>query len=54
MKNDFGHTGHPTNQLLDPKKTNKTSALIQMKFADLLCIYPSTFVQESPSKLEMN
>ena len=54
MKNDFGHTGHPTDQLLDPEKTDKTVALIQMKFPDLLCIYPSTLVQEYPSKLEMN
>jgi hypothetical protein len=54
MKNDFDHTSHPTDQLLDPENTNKTVALIQMKFLVFLCIYPSTLVQESPSKFEMN
>jgi hypothetical protein len=54
MKEDFDHTGHPTDQLLDPEKTDKTVALIQMIFPDLLCIYPSTLVQESSSKFEMN
>jgi hypothetical protein len=54
MKNDFDHTGHPTDQLLDPEKTDKTAALIQMKFPNFLCVYPSTLVQESPSKFEMN
>jgi len=54
MKNDFDHTGHPTDQLLDPKKTDKTATLIQMKFPDFLCIYPSILVQEYPSKFQMN
>jgi hypothetical protein len=54
MKNYFDNIDHPTDQLLDPKKTDKIVALIQMKFPDFLCVYPSTFVQESPSKFEMN
>jgi hypothetical protein len=54
MKNDFDHTSHPTDQLLDPEKTDKTDALIQMKFPHFLCVYPSMLVQESPSKFEMN
>jgi hypothetical protein len=28
MGNDFDPTGHPTDQLLDPKNTDKTAALI--------------------------
>jgi hypothetical protein len=52
MKNDFGHTGHPTDQLLDPEKTDKTAALTQMKFPACFCIHPSTLVQESSSKLK--
>jgi len=55
MKDDFDHIGHPTGQLLDTGKTDKTAAaLSQMKFPDFLCVYPSILVQESPSKFEMN
>jgi hypothetical protein len=54
MGNDFDPTGHPTDQLLDPEKTNNTVVLIRMIFPDLLCIYPSALVQEFPSKSEMN
>lgn len=48
MKNDFDDTGDPTAQLFDAENTDKTATLIQMKFPDFLCVYPSTFVQESP------
>jgi hypothetical protein len=54
MKTDFENKNYPTYQLLDPEKTDKTVTLIQMKFPGFLCVYPSTFVQESPSKFEMN
>ena len=53
MENDFDNTSHPTGQLLDPEKTVKIVALIQMKFSDFVCIYPPTSAQESP-KFEMN
>jgi hypothetical protein len=53
MKKNFGHTGHPTDQLLGLEKTDKTATLTQMKFPACLCIHPSTLVQESSSKLEM-
>ena len=54
MENDFDNTGHQTDQLLDLENTDKTIASIQIKFPNFLCIYPSTLVQESLSKFEMN
>ena len=54
MKNDFGHTIHPTDQLLDPKKTDKIASFIHMKFPGFLGIYILVSIQEFSSKFEMN
>ena len=39
--------------LWDPKRIDKIASLIHMAGSRFLCIYPSTLVQEYPSKFEM-
>jgi hypothetical protein len=54
MGNDFDPTGHPTDQLLDPEKTELTVSFIPPQLLDFLCIYPLAYTQDSFSKTEMN
>ena len=54
MEKYFDNTSHPTHLILDPVEIELAVALVPLKLLDFMCIYPSTLVQESPSKFEMN
>jgi len=54
MENDLDNTSNPTHRISDPVEIEVTVALVPLKLLDFLCVYPSTFVQEFPSKFEVN